>query len=126
VGGFGDGVLLTDCSVIPFDNASVTDLIPVSVTLIDVSELGQNLLTVLGRERFQGNFESGVVVRYSSITSTEEPLKDIPKAFSISMIGVNLAGEQIVFSGLVAFSNACDDYPYFLPGSTNGWAKLVR
>lgn len=126
-GGFTQGVLLTDCSVIPFDDPSITNLVPVSVTLIDISELGQNLQTVVGQRRFSGNFGSGDMVSYTSISNDPESINDmnLPKALQLSMIGVNSDGEDLVFSALLAYSNSCDIYPLFLPGASNGWAGLV-
>ena len=125
-GGFSEGVLLADCSVIPQDE-TVTNLLPVSVSLIDVSELGQNLQDVVGQARFSGNYGTGDTVSYTSNSDVPEVINEIslPKALQLSMIGVNADGDELIFSALLAYSNSCTVYPVFLQDARNGWVELV-
>lgn len=106
----------------------MTDFVPQIITLIDVSELGQNLQTVVGQNRFRGNFLSGETIQYSSVASDPFTIDEtnIPKALQLSMIAVNSAGAELVLSALIVYSNSCTDYPVFLGGAGIGWAGLVR
>ena len=126
-GGFGQGVILPDCSIIPFDDPTTTDLVPTEVTLVDIIELGQNLQTPVGNFRQSGNFTTGDTIMYTSFTNNSDELDDMntPKALQLSMIGANANGDSLVFQGLLAFSNSCDDYPVLLEGAANGWVNLV-
>ncbi len=111
----------------PFDDPSDTDLVPELVTLIDVSELGQNLQSVVGSQRLTGKYENGATITISSVSDKQDDLdmNDLPKAFQMSMIGVNANGGTIVFSALIIYTGSCDDYPVLLFGTSNGWALLV-
>lgn len=126
--GYGTGVQETRCNIVPFDDPSDTDLVPLQVTLIDVSELGQNLQTIVGSQRLTGNYENGDTITISSVSDNQDDLdfNNLPKAFQMSMIGVNANGGTIVFSALIVYSGSCNDYPVLLFGTSNGWALLVR
>ena len=126
--GYGTGVQETRCNIVPFDDPSETDLVPQQVTLIDVSELGQNLQSIVGSQRLTGNYENGDTITISSVSNNQDDLdvNNLPKAFQMSMIGVNAKGGTIVFSALIVYSGSCEDYPVLLFGASNGWALLVR
>lgn len=125
--GFGAGVQETRCNIVPFDNPSDTDLVPEIVTLIDVSELGQDLQSIVGSQRLTGRYENGDTITISSETDNREDIdiNNLPKAFQMSMIGINASGGTLVFSALIVYTSSCESYPVLLFGASNGWALLV-
>lgn len=125
--GYGTGVQETRCNIVPFNDPSDTDLVPELVTLIDVSELGQNLQSIVGSQRLTGRYENGATIAISSVSDNKDDLDfdNMPKAFQMSMIGVNANGGTLVFSALIVYTGSCQDYPVLLFGTSNGWALLV-
>lgn len=120
------GIITTDCAVAPFQDDSVTDLVPVSVGSIDVLELDQNLVLLTQSSRF-GTYQDGDTLPYTSISSNPSLVNvtKYPRAFQISVIGSNVRGETLFFAGLIVYSTDCSVHPNLQPGSTIGWVKFV-
>jgi hypothetical protein len=123
----GDAVEATSCTVGPFDNPDVTDLIPVSVQNIDILELGQDL-RVLVQETLEGNFVNGDSFQYESITNLPGEITspmDIPRAIQLNIVGVNVNDEPILNVFIITFTNDCDTYPVLFDGQSIGWTFFV-
>ena len=124
----GDAVEATSCTVGPFDNPDVTDLIPVSVQNIDILELGQDL-RVLVQETLEGNFVNGDSFRYESIVNLphgidDDDPPDIPSAIQLNAVGVNVNDESIISYSAIVFTNDCDTHPVLFDGQSSHWMDL--
>lgn len=122
----GDGVLTTDCAITPFQNPNVTDLIPVSVSSIDIIELDAELAFLTQSSRF-GDYGDGESIMYTAVSNEPSMINATvyPKALQLSVIGNNAEGETLFFAGLLLFSTECTLFPVVEKGSTIGWIKFV-
>lgn len=122
----GDGIVTSDCAIAPFQDDTVTDLIPVSVGSIDILELDANLVLLTQSSRF-GTYGDGDAFPYDSISQNPSDVNatNYPRALQISVIGNNAAGEALFFAGLIVFETDCLAYPTLLEGSTIGWIRFV-
>jgi hypothetical protein len=123
----GDAVAATSCSVNPFGDPSVTDLVPVSVQSIDILELNQNL-QILVQENIAGSFKDGDSFSYVSIAALPGEITDpdnIPRAIQINLIGVNQLDEPIINIFIITFTNDCGVYPVLYDGQSAGWVRFV-
>lgn len=123
----GDAVAATTCTVGPFEDPSVADLIPVAVQSIDILELNQNL-DVAVQENIAGSFGDGDTFRYTSIAALPgeiiDPL-DIPRAIQLTITGVNRFDQSILNVFLIQFTNNCGRYPVLFEGQYAGWTRFV-
>lgn len=123
----GEGVTSTSCVTSPFGNPMTTDLVPATVTQIDILELGQDV-SVIVRETITGDFLDGDTFDYESITIAPEEItevRDIPKAIQISLTALNAASEMIINVFILNFSNDCDQFPVLMDGQSAGWVHFV-
>jgi hypothetical protein len=121
----GDGIQETSCSVTPFGDPNVIDLIPVSVQSIDILELGQDLRVVV-QENIVGNFVNGDSFQYVANTPEQmtSPL-DIPRAIQLNINGVNVNDEPILNVAIITFTNDCGTFPVLFDGQSIGWYFFV-
>lgn len=123
----GDAIAATSCSVNPFGDPSVTDLVPVSVQSIDIMELNQNL-QILVQENIAGSFGDGDTFSYVSIAALPGEITDpenIPRAIQLNLIGVNQLDEPIINIFIITFTNDCGVYPVLFEGQSAGWVRFV-
>lgn len=123
----GDAVAATTCMVSPFGDPSVTDLIPVSVSSIDILELNQGL-QVMMQENIAGDFADGDTFQYTSYAALPGEIvnpEDLPRAIQINIIGVNANDEPIINVYLITFTNSCGSYPVLFEGQSAGWTRFV-
>lgn len=122
----GDGILNTECTLAPFQNDSVTNLVPVSVDSVDILELDANLVLITQASRF-GPFRTGDSFEYESISNNPSAINEtnVPKALQLSMIGSNSEGASIYFAALLIYITDCGDYTSILPDSKIGLITLV-
>lgn len=124
----GNGIIITDCAIAPFENENVTDLVPVSVGSIDLLELDVSLERLSQSSKF-GTFLDGESFSYTSISSDLSMFNDtaFPKALQISVIGNNADGETLFFAGLIVYETDCDAalYPTIFENSSIGWITIV-
>ena len=124
----GNGIILTDCAIAPFENENVTDLVPVSVGSIDLLELDISLERLSQSSQF-GTFLDGESFSYNSISSDLSMINAtaFPQALQISVIGNNADGETLFFAGLIVFETDCSAalYPTLFENSSIGWITIV-
>jgi len=125
----GNAVAATSCMVSPFRNPEVTDLVPVSVSSIDVLELNQNL-----QVNFQENIspkepyldgDTFSYISYAAIPGETVKPEDLPRAIQLNILGVNAAGEEIINVYIITFTNSCGAYPVLYEGQFAGWTRFV-
>lgn len=123
----GDGIVTSDCAIAPFQDDSVTDLVPVAVGSIDILELDENLVLLTQSSRF-GTYGNEDSFPYESISRnpSEVNATSYPRALQVSVIGNNAAGETLFFAGLIVFVTDCSAYPTLMEGSSIGWIRFVR
>jgi hypothetical protein len=96
----GDGVSSADCAIEPFQGDDATDLVPVSVSSIDVIELDQDL-NILSQGSSFGPFLNGNTFNFTSVTNNYTAFNNtiggvqslVPNALQLSLLGQNGAGE---------------------------------
>lgn len=123
----GDAIKATTCSVSPFGDPSVTDLVPVAVQSIDVLELDQNL-QVISQEQIEGNFGDGDTFEYTSVAANPGDIvdaADLPRAIQLNINGVNELEQAILNVYLITFTNNCSSYPVLSEGQSAGWTVFV-
>lgn len=116
------------CLVSPFDdNVPTTDLVPVAVSSITFLELAQDL-TVLTQAVMTGNFVDGDAFQFTSAAAFPEDLTvpdDIPSVIQFIIVGENQAGEALLNTFSIAFTNSCDAFPVLEIGQSAGWTVFV-
>lgn len=122
----GDGIVTSDCAVAPFQDDSVTDLVPVTVGSIDILELDENLVLLSQSSKF-GTYQDGDSFDYESVSNNPSAVNvtSYPRAMQVSVIGNNAAGETLFFAGLMVFVTDCSVYPNLVEGSSIGWVTFV-
>lgn len=122
----GDGIVTTDCAIAPFQDDSVTDLVPVTVGSIDILELDEDL-TLLTQSSIFGTYNDGDSFEYTSISSDASMVNStmFPKALQVSVLGNNANGDSIFFAGLIIFRTDCSTYPVLDVGDSIGWVTFV-
>lgn len=124
----GDAVDDTSCSVTPFSDPSVTDLIPVAVNAIDVQELDQKLRVIVQEEIPGSSWGDGDTFSYRSFAALPGQIvdpDDVPRAIQFNIVGVNQFDESILNVFLITFTNNCGAYPVLFEGQSAGWTRFV-
>jgi len=124
----GDAVAATTCMVSPFGTPEVSDLVPVSVTSIDILELNQNL-QVMVQENIApvDPFKDGDTFSYVSYAAIPGEIvnpEDLPRAIQLNIVGINANGEEIINVYLITFTNSCGAYPVLQEGQWAGWTRF--
>ena len=124
----GPGINNTACIVTSRDqNENVTNPFPVTVSEVQVLELGRNL-KVVGNSVFSGTFFDGDEISYTSVT-VEEPetinADTIPRGFQIFITGVNSDEEPLVNQLVITYTNDCGIFPLLEIGDLIGWVNFV-
>ena len=123
----GDGISESRCLITPLRNPTVTDLVPVGVSTIEIFEYGQDL-SLLADERIDGNFVHGDFFDYESVTFNPEGItssQDIPRSIQITLTGQNAEGNRIVNISIITMTNRCSAYPVFDVGGSMGFIVFV-
>lgn len=122
----GDAVAATTCMVSPFGDPEVSDLVPISVSSVDVLELNQNL-QVINQENIGADFLDGDTFSYISYAAipgmTVNPV-DLPRAIQLNIVGKNKDGDEIINVYLITFTNSCGAYPVLSEGQFAGWTRF--
>jgi hypothetical protein len=117
----GPGISSVNC----FDISNSTDLVPVSVSTIQVLELDQGLQNLNG-QRYDGPFEEGDSVTFTSVaTGVITEKSEVPGGLQVNTIGTNAEGVPVLYSFIVDYSNSCSDTPIFQIGDQIGWIIIV-
>lgn len=119
------GIYDVACSTIP---KSAT-MIPVGVSMVEVSELDQSLKTI-GTTVFNDTYKSGDSFRFTSasISSRDALIKDItarPRGLQVEMSGFDSSNETVVNKWVILFNNDCSISPVLTTGQQIGWATFV-
>lgn len=123
-----EAVVDSACIIEPLpNNPAVTDLVPVSVRGVLISELDQNLQIMGQIVPFDGLFENGDSLAFSSISSDAAQVSEaaFPRALQITAQGRNAAGEALVFVMVIFYNTDCVTLQTLSEGSTIGWITFV-
>jgi hypothetical protein len=116
------GIENAQCVVTTEGNSS-PDTVPISISMITVSEVDSLKNVLLSVTYIQAIFT------YTSYAVTEsESVANgvIPKGLQISTTGLNAAGETIINNVEILFTNECKITPVLEGGGQIGWTSLVR
>lgn len=112
------GIVDATCLVAGFENVNVTDLAPVSVSSIQLIEIGQDGGPAAVAQE-TGDFRDGDTVTYTSI-SFEGGVA--PRAFQLRALGRNSGGEPLVLQWSLTYSNHCGIFfPILEVNDSVGW-----
>jgi len=124
----GPGITETACNVNSRDtNENVTNPFPISVSEVQVLELGQTL-QVVGSSVFGGTFFDGDEISYTSITVTEPGTINaatIPRGFQVFITGINSDEDPLVNQWAITYNNDCGIFPLLEIGDLIGWSNFV-
>lgn len=124
----GPGITETACNVNSRDsNENVTNPFPITVSEVQVLELGQSL-QVVGSSVYGGTFFDGDEISYTSITVTEPGTIDaatIPRGFQVFITGINSDEDPLVNQWAITYSNDCGIFPLLEIGDLIGWTNFV-
>jgi len=122
----GPGISEFTC-FLNFEGENVTDVVPVAVSRVEILELDQ-LLQVVAQTQINGDFRSGDIFQYTSITATETDMlnaSSIPRGFQLSITGRNAVEQTIVNDWAVLYDNDCGIFPVVTEGMVAGWTIFV-
>mmetsp|Transcript_16517 Transcript_16517/g.34175 ORF Transcript_16517/g.34175 Transcript_16517/m.34175 type:complete len:430 (-) Transcript_16517:174-1463(-) len=124
----GDAVSATTCMVSPFGSPEVADLVPVSVSSIDILELNQNLQVMVQENIEPKNAyvdgDTFSYISYAAIPGEVVNPEDLPRAIQLNIVGKNRNGEEIINVYLITFTNSCGAYPVLFEGQWAGWTRF--
>jgi len=124
----GAGITETSCIVETRDmNQNPDNPVPISVSEVQVLELGQEL-QVVGNSQFEGQFFDGHEFSYTSMTITNPSgvtPNTIPRGFQVFITGVNSDEEPLVNQWAITYSNDCGLFPLLEVGQVIGWIEFV-
>lgn len=124
----GPGINNTACIVTSRNqNENVTNPFPVTVSEVQVLELGRNL-KVVGNSVYSGTYFDGDEISYTSVTLEEPETIDantIPRGFQIFITGVNSDEEPLVNQLVISYTNDCGIFPLLEVGDLIGWVNFV-
>jgi hypothetical protein len=109
------------------DNVPSADLVPVSVSNVQIFELDQNLKVVSQTVR-TGAFVDGSNFTYTSILSTMTDTltsSDLPRGLQLAITGTNSKEESVVQTYIITYLNDCGVFPILKVGETAGWTIFV-
>ena len=101
---------------------------PVSVQSIQIVELDQNLKGVAQLVQ-NGEFADGATINYTSIIATQTDALNatsLPRGLQVLMSGENAAGQSLINTFIIIYTNNCSIYPVLEDNEVNGWAVFVR
>jgi hypothetical protein len=92
------------------------------VRFINVIELDENFISI-AQQTFNETLSAGDSFDYSSSIKVDDAT--FPSVIQLDIYGVNAAGDTIVNSLSVSFTNNCSVYPVFEESFSLGWAVFV-
>ena len=124
----GPGITETACIVETRDtNQNPTNPFPISVSEVQVLELGQDL-QVVGNSIFDGQFFDGHEISYTSITIRNPDSvtpNTIPRGFQVFITGISSDEEPLVNQWAITYNNDCGIFPLLEVGDRIGWVEFV-
>lgn len=125
----GPGINATACltEIRGEEEVPPEDLIPISVSTVQIFELDQNL-QVFSQTVRTGDFVSGSNFTYTSIISTISDLTNVqslPRGLQLVITGLNNKEESTVQTYIITYTNNCGLFPILTEGQTQGWTIFV-
>jgi hypothetical protein len=123
----GPGINASECRVTTDRNLNVTDLVPITVSKIQVLELNQDL-DVIATTPYEGEYTNGDIISFTSVIATDNITNadDVPRALQMTLEGRNSLEQDLVNYWIIIFDNSCGIYPVVLEGEQIGWTVFVR
>jgi hypothetical protein len=103
------------------------DLIPVTVSVVEIDELDQNL-QILSQSGRTGEFVSGSNFTCTSIITTISGLSNsvsLPRGLQLLIHGENSKKQMIVQTNIIVYTNDCHVFPILTKGQKQGWTIFV-
>jgi len=103
------------------------NVVPVQVSKVTILELVQPLQDAVAEAVLDDGFLDGSTFTYTSIITNFTALNSttLPRAFQLLFEGQNEAGEALVQSSYMAYTNDCSDFPVLIEGQNFGWITFV-
>lgn len=103
------------------------DLVPVSVSSIQIFELDQQLQVVAQTLR-SGVYQNGSSFTYTSIIATQtdtlNPLS-LPRGLQLVITGLNAVEQSVVQTWVILYTNDCSIFPILFEGQIAGWTVFT-
>jgi hypothetical protein len=125
----GPGINATAClaEVRGEEEVPDEDLVPVTVSTVQIFELDQNL-QVFSQTVRTGDFVSGSNFTYTSIISTITDLSNLaslPRGLQVVITGINNKEQSVVQTYIITYTNDCGVFPILREGQIEGWTIFV-
>lgn len=107
--------------------SEVASTMPALVDTMQILELDQNQ-QVVSQTVYDDGYTDGQVISFNStvVTNPDEVNSvTLPSGLAVTITGRNAAGQQLLNSWAVRYTNDCDIYPVLEPGMQIGWTVLV-
>lgn len=98
------------------------DPFPLSVISIEITELDQ-VNEPINQVNYTEIFLDGGSIVFDSVTLTDSAV--LPRTFQAILVGANAAGEELVNTIVILFTQSCTDYPVLTDGMQIGWLVFV-
>ena len=121
------GIRDTTCIVDKLADTNVTDFQPTLINEIQFLETDQEG-NIVRQVLLADGYVNGDVVEYTSFVmgeSSEIDAVSLPSGFSVFITAQNAAGEPILQTWAIQFSNDCSVYPVLTVGERIGWTVFV-
>jgi hypothetical protein len=102
----GPGITETTCLPESRESKNVTDFVPTFISVVQVSELDENLQLVSGTVYQDGYFD-GDEITYTSIVERDPDAvnaSNIPRGFQVDLTGINAAEDNIVITMAITYN----------------------
>ena len=105
---------------------TTTDLVPVTAVFVELVQFNPDL-DAIDTISTTGNFENGHRFRIRTLADIAGATtrEEMVRAMRIRTVARNAANELILNTIILLFTNRCDVYPAFSPGSALGWILFV-
>lgn len=122
------GIKEVNCFIDNNGDFSVTDLIPVEVTEVDIFELDNDLNIIQVYQSPSGiSLQNGDSFSFASAalnaTGTTD-VSNIPHVMQMELFGVNAAGQTVRNEWILRYTNLCTVYPFEKGVDSLGWVKF--
>ena len=104
-----------------------SDTTPVMIDTMQILELDQKQ-QVVSQTVYDDGYTNGDIISFASIVVQDPTQVDsmtLPSGLAVTITGRNAAGQQLLNSWAVRYTNSCDIYPVLEPGMQIGWTVLV-
>ena len=115
-----------ECIIQPFETGATIDLRPVQVETTDFIEYDQASGRLTESSLFDP-LQNGDTFTFTSFSADPDAVAvpTVPRAVQITMLAQNAAGQPLLMTWLISFTNACAFYPVIEAGDSIGWTEFV-